>query len=73
MGYARLSRDATGFDDVALARYNRDGLLDGTFGTGGKVTISFSGNDPWWGREHAYAVALQPDGRIVIAGDVSTR
>src|SRR5690554_3443164 len=39
--------------DVALARYNTDGSLDGTFGTGGKVTTDFSG-----GFDYAYAVTL---------------
>ena len=31
------------FDDFALARYNTDGSLDMTFGTGGKVITDFSG------------------------------
>jgi uncharacterized delta-60 repeat protein len=47
---------------MALARYNRDGSLDPTFDGDGKVTISpGTGND-------IYAVALQPDGKIVVAG-----
>ncbi|MGI8849886.1 MAG: hypothetical protein ACR2HT_06930, partial [Pyrinomonadaceae bacterium] len=49
--------------DFALARYNTDGTLDNSFGTGGSVTTSIgSGND------EAYAVAIQSDGRIVAAG-----
>ena len=39
------------------------GDLDGTFGTGGKVTTDFAGNG-----DEARAVALQPDGKIVAAG-----
>jgi uncharacterized delta-60 repeat protein len=49
--------------DFALARYNADGSLDTTFDSDGKVTTAFdSGND------QAFAVALQPDGKIVAAG-----
>lgn len=50
---------------IALARYNPDGSLDSTFGTGGKVSTNFSGGDDW-----AASLALQPDGRIVVAGAV---
>jgi uncharacterized delta-60 repeat protein len=48
--------------DVGLARYNSNGQLDQSFGTGGKVSSNFSN------RDEAYAVALQRDGRIVVAG-----
>ncbi len=49
---------------VSLVRYGRDGGLDTTFGVGGKVltTVGAHGNDA------AQAVAVQPDGRIVVAG-----
>ncbi|GAA2796610.1 calcium-binding protein [Kitasatospora sp. CM 4170] len=53
--------DITG--DFALARYNTDGSPDPTFGTGGKVTTDFNGGD-----DGARAVALQSDGKIVVAG-----
>jgi uncharacterized delta-60 repeat protein len=46
----------------ALARYNIDGTLDTTFGTGGKVTTDFGGDDA------IYAVAIQSDHKIVVAG-----
>lgn len=46
----------------ALARYNRNGHLDSTFGNGGKVTVNFSVSD------YLFAVALQSDGKIVAAG-----
>jgi uncharacterized delta-60 repeat protein len=50
--------------NVALARYNPDGSLDATFGTGGKVI-----NDFGQGLEsYALEVMIQPDGKIVIAG-----
>jgi uncharacterized delta-60 repeat protein len=49
--------------DFALARYNPDGKLDTSFnGTGTVTTAIGSGND------NAYALALQPDGKIVLAG-----
>ncbi len=50
--------------DFALARYNTDGSLDNSFGTGGKVMTAFGSDN-----DNAYAVAIQPDGRIVVAGD----
>lgn len=46
----------------ALARYNTNGSLDTGFGSGGKIVSGVLGN--------AHAVAIQPDGRIVVAGDV---
>ena len=45
----------------AIARYNSDGSLDTGFGTGGRVSGSVNGI--------ARAVAIQPDGKIVLAGD----
>jgi uncharacterized delta-60 repeat protein len=40
-----------------------DGDLDPTFGRGGKVTTDFNGTT-----DIAYAIALQPDGKMVVAG-----
>jgi uncharacterized delta-60 repeat protein len=48
--------------DFALARYNADGSLDAGFGSGGTVTTDFGD----WDR--APAVAIQADGKIVVAG-----
>jgi len=48
--------------DAALARYLSDGTLDTTFGTGGRVTTDAGGYDA------AYGVAIQSDGKVVIAG-----
>ena len=49
--------------DFTLARLNRNGSLDATFGTGGKVRTSFG--DLNGGANDA---VLQPDGRIVAVG-----
>jgi phospholipase C len=51
----------------ALARYNPNGSLDATFGTGGKVTTAFGTS-----YDAAYALALQEDGKIVAVGDTDT-
>src|SRR6266850_268703 len=37
--------DGTDFRNFAIARYNPDGVLDSTFGAGGKVSTNFSGID----------------------------
>jgi uncharacterized delta-60 repeat protein len=53
--------------NVALARYNPDGSLDATFGNGGTVV-----NDFGQGLEsYAIQLTIQPDGKIVIAGEGS--
>ncbi|MEQ1862697.1 MAG: Calx-beta domain-containing protein, partial [Chthoniobacteraceae bacterium] len=49
--------------DFLLARYLADGTLDTTFGTGGTVTTDFFGS-----ADSAQAVALDAQGRIVVAG-----
>jgi uncharacterized delta-60 repeat protein len=54
--------------DFAVARYNVDGSLDATFGTGGLVVTDLYGNS----RDIAGGMALQPDGKIVLAGQTST-
>ena len=54
----------TGADfDFALARYNSDGSLDSTFGSGGRVTTDFAGSF-----DAALALAIQADGKLVAAG-----
>jgi uncharacterized delta-60 repeat protein len=51
--------------DVALARYTRDGQLDPTFGTGGKVVLDLSGTG---GYDDAVSVIAANGGGIVTAG-----
>jgi uncharacterized delta-60 repeat protein len=48
----------------AIARYNVDGTPDAGFGAGGLVTLDIHGPS----HDRLNAVALQPDGRIVVAG-----
>lgn len=50
-------------NDFALARYNTDGSLDTSFGTGGKIITPIGS-----GTDAAFAVAIQSDGKIVLAG-----
>jgi uncharacterized delta-60 repeat protein len=52
----------TGYD-IAVVRLNANGSLDGTFGAGGKVTTDVGGRD-----DAAFAVAVQPDGKVAVAG-----
>jgi uncharacterized delta-60 repeat protein len=57
-------RYANGRSYFALSRYTADGRLDPSFGSSGKVLTGFDshhGNEAW-------AVAIQPDGKIVAAG-----
>jgi uncharacterized delta-60 repeat protein len=50
-----------------LVSYNSDGTLDNTFGLHGGVTTPFPGNL----LAHAFAVALQTNGKIVAAGQTA--
>jgi uncharacterized delta-60 repeat protein len=51
------------FGVFCALRYQADGTLDATFGIGGKVTTAIASGD-----NIATAIALQPDGKIVLAG-----
>lgn len=53
--------------NFALARYNPDGILDSTFGIGGKITTDFFGRN-----DEARAVALLSDNRIVVGGTATS-
>jgi len=52
--------------DFALARYNSNGTLDGSFGKGGKVVFDFFGSF-----DQANGAVLQPDGKIIAVGSAS--
>jgi len=57
---------ASGAMDFAMARYTANGSLDQTFGTGGKVITTISGQDA------AYGVAVTAAGKIVVVGATFT-
>lgn len=52
-------------EDFAVARYSTAGVLDPSFGTGGKVTTDFAGLSL---PDAGHSVAIQSDGKIVVAG-----
>jgi uncharacterized delta-60 repeat protein len=54
--------------DFAIARYNDDGTLDNSFGRKGKVLTNLVGKGQSTSGDAAHAIALRPDGRIVLAG-----
>jgi uncharacterized delta-60 repeat protein len=57
------ARDVQQSDNLAVVRLNADGSLDGAFGTAGVVKIDV-------GDDYAGDVALQADGKFVLAGSV---
>jgi uncharacterized delta-60 repeat protein len=59
----RIVAAGTSGCDFAVARYNGDGSIDTTFGVGGKVTSNLG-----LLCQVALDVAIQADGRIVVAG-----
>ncbi|MEO8438624.1 MAG: hypothetical protein ABI540_00220 [Spartobacteria bacterium] len=61
--YVNFSSDDSSNTDFALARYNPDGSLDPTFGSGGLVTTDFDGFN-----DDAFSVLVQPDGNLVLVG-----
>jgi uncharacterized delta-60 repeat protein len=57
----------TGIDyDIAVARFNSDGSLDLTFNSIGYDLVDFGFNT-----DIAYGVAIQSDGKIIVAGSAS--
>jgi uncharacterized delta-60 repeat protein len=55
-------QDGTRYD-FCLARFTVGGRLDSSFGSGGKIATDVTANN-----DFAYALALQPDGKIVVVG-----
>ena len=55
--------NSRGTYDFVVARYLNGGALDPSFGDGGVTITDFGGSWDW-----AYAVTLQPDGAVVVAG-----
>jgi uncharacterized delta-60 repeat protein len=62
-GGGRIDDDENTNVDYLLARYNTDGSLDSTFGSGGKVISAF--RFPDYGPNK---IAIQSDGKIVAVG-----
>src|SRR5205823_1991464 len=60
VGSARIGRD----DDFGVVRYTPAGVLDTNFGNGGQITQDFELGD-----DTAFAVTVQSDGKIVVAGE----
>lgn len=54
---------SSGDKDIALLRFNSDGSADNTFGVDGKVSTDLNN-----AIQEAHEVALQPDGKIIVAG-----
>ncbi len=65
---AGASWTEAGFDGIAVVRFAANGHVDPAFWTGGVATAEFTpGTDG--GGDRAGGVAIQPNGRIVVAGD----
>jgi uncharacterized delta-60 repeat protein len=64
-GHALISTPGQGDNDFAVARFSSSGVLDPSFGTGGKVTTNVKDRT-----DLAFAAALQQDGKIVLTGGV---
>jgi uncharacterized delta-60 repeat protein len=52
----------------AMARYNTDGSLDSSFGQGGLVMTVIRERQSFDDADKANAIAIEPDGKIVLAG-----
>lgn len=62
------AQSAGGHSDFVVIRYGTDGTPDPSFGVGGKVRTDFGSPS-----EQATSVALQSDGKIVVAGQAQGR
>lgn len=56
--------------NFALARYNPDGSLDTSFDSDGILSLSTDSLGGNFGAANGVAVAIQPDGKIVVAGSI---
>lgn len=61
---AGLYENSESNDDFALIRYHMDGTLDHSFGMDGIVTTPIGE-----AHDRCYAAAIQPDGKIILAGE----
>ena len=58
-----VAGDGAGANSFCVARLRANGAFDTTFGSGGRRTFDFGGDSG-----SLLGAALQPDGRIVLAG-----
>lgn len=65
---AGYKQDINGNNHFLLVRYNNDGSLDTSFGSGGHAISDFEDE----GMEYGIDVLQQPDGRILVAGSIIT-
>lgn len=61
-----VGHSGVNIDSMTVARFMPDGSLDANFGIGGLVKLGF---DMTADRSYGYAVALQSDGHILVAGN----
>jgi uncharacterized delta-60 repeat protein len=62
VGGYEINSDGSG-NDFALARYTSGGILDATFGSGGKVITDFNGD-----HDEINSIAIDVNGNIVVGG-----
>ncbi len=58
-------RSSTGISGTAVLRYNADGTIDTSFGESGKIKFPY----PDYPRNLPHDMLIQPDGKILLAGD----
>lgn len=70
----KIVATGTVYGGFSVTRYQADGSLDASFGDGGRQTAAFV-DDPYDPLSYARApsIALQADGRIVVAGSVCAK
>jgi uncharacterized delta-60 repeat protein len=57
--------------DLLVLRYNNDGTPDITFGLNGVVTYNHQANAQSQSNDYGRAIAIQPDGRIIVVGNTN--
>ncbi len=67
LGWTRSASGDAVADDLAVVRYNADGSLDTTFGTGGKVKADLGTNN-----DKPAALAIDGSGKIVMAATIGS-
>ena len=67
---ATWTSDSGGHFNIAVARLLSGGTLDSGFGSGGTVVLGITAGGS--NNEFAWAVAVWPDGEIVVGGEIAT-